>query len=111
MLFRSTGSVLVKEGNLVRAGGEPLVVINQVAPIRVRFSLPAADLSRIRRSDYQSLRVWALPVGDSTHAVAGTLGTRTALFAATAIMLVSATALATTSLRSLRHVPAPDVLA
>ncbi len=69
-----TGSVLVKEGNLVRAGSDPLVVINQVAPIRVRFALPAADLARIRGSDYRTLRVWAMPVGDSAHAVLGILG-------------------------------------
>lgn len=40
-----TGSLLVKRGNLVRAGGAaPLVVINQVRPILVRFAIPSSQL-------------------------------------------------------------------
>ncbi len=40
-----TGSVLVRTGNLARAAGAaPLVVINQVRPILVRFAVPAAQL-------------------------------------------------------------------
>jgi multidrug efflux pump subunit AcrA (membrane-fusion protein) len=40
-----TGSLLVKRGNLVRSGGAaPLVVINQVRPIYVRFSVPSSQL-------------------------------------------------------------------
>ncbi len=69
-----TGSVLVKEGNLVRSGMDPLVVINQLAPIRVRFALPAADLARIRQRASMSLPVSAIPVGDAAHVVPGTLG-------------------------------------
>jgi multidrug efflux system membrane fusion protein len=66
--------VLVKEGNLVRgSGADPLVVINQLAPIRVRFSLPAADLARIRQRASAHLRVEATPVGDSTTIAAGDL--------------------------------------
>jgi len=69
-----TGSVLVREGNLVRAASaEPLVVINQLAPIRVRFSLPAADLARVRARASRTLTVTAVPVGDSTTRVTGTL--------------------------------------
>ena len=45
-----TGSVLVKEGNLVNAnGGAPLVVINQVSPILVRFAIPATQLPLLQR--------------------------------------------------------------
>ncbi len=69
-----TGSVLVREGNLVRSGTDPLVVINQLAPIRVRFSLPAADLARIRERAALSLPVSAVPVGDAAHVVVGRLG-------------------------------------
>ena len=43
-----TGSLLVKRGNLVRAGGTaPLVVINQVRPILVRFSIPSSQLGLV----------------------------------------------------------------
>lgn len=40
-----TGNLLVRRGNLVRSGGgTPLVVINQVRPILVRFAIPSAQL-------------------------------------------------------------------
>jgi multidrug efflux system membrane fusion protein len=40
-----TGNLLVKRGTLVRSGaGTPLVVINQVRPILVRFAIPSSDL-------------------------------------------------------------------
>ena len=43
-----TGSLLVKRGNLVRAGGNaPLVVINQVRPILVRFAIPSSQLGLV----------------------------------------------------------------
>ncbi|MBK6423644.1 MAG: efflux RND transporter periplasmic adaptor subunit [Gemmatimonadetes bacterium] len=39
------GAVLVRAGNLVRAGtGQPLVLINQMSPILVRFGVPASRL-------------------------------------------------------------------
>jgi multidrug efflux pump subunit AcrA (membrane-fusion protein) len=61
-----TGSVLVKRGNLVRAGGAvPLVVINQVRPIMVRFSIPSSQLGLILQYGAQG----GLPVA----AVAGGL--------------------------------------
>jgi multidrug efflux system membrane fusion protein len=68
------GSLLVREGNLVRAGsGDALVVINQMAPIRVRFSVPAAYLSDLRALAGQKQEVRAMPVGDTAIAVTGTL--------------------------------------
>jgi len=68
------GSLLVREGNLVRAGsGDPLVVINQMAPIRVRFSVPAAYLSDLRALAGGRQDVRAMPVGDTAAAVTGTL--------------------------------------
>ena len=43
-----TGSLLVRVGNLVHAnGGTPLVTINQVRPIMVRFAVPASQLPLI----------------------------------------------------------------
>ena len=45
-----TGGLLVREGNLVHAAGmTPLVVINQIQPILVRFAVPGSDLTLIRR--------------------------------------------------------------
>jgi multidrug efflux system membrane fusion protein len=43
-----TGALLVRPGNLARAaGGTPMVVINQVRPILVRFSVPGSQLPMI----------------------------------------------------------------
>jgi len=44
-----TGSLLVREGNLLRANAsEPLVVINRLRPILVRFAVPANNLPLIQ---------------------------------------------------------------
>lgn len=67
------GAILLKEGNLARSsGGEPLVVINQISPILVRFAVPATELSAIRNSG-SGLPVIATPVGDTARPVSGTL--------------------------------------
>jgi multidrug efflux system membrane fusion protein len=58
------GSLLVRPGNLVRASeGDSLVVINQLSPILVRFSLPATHLPDIRRYRPETLVVRARPAG------------------------------------------------
>jgi multidrug efflux system membrane fusion protein len=45
-----TGGLLVREGNMVRASGTtPLVVINQVSPILVRFAIPSTQLPLLQR--------------------------------------------------------------
>jgi multidrug efflux system membrane fusion protein len=44
-----TGNLLVHAGNLVKANDVPLVVINQIAPIFVSFSVPEQHLAAIRR--------------------------------------------------------------
>jgi multidrug efflux system membrane fusion protein len=44
-----TGSLLVRGGNLVRANADqPLVVINRIRPILVRFAVPAGNLPLIQ---------------------------------------------------------------
>lgn len=62
-----TGSLLVREGNLARANNvTPLVVINQIQPILVRFSVPQANLPQIQRFRSNDLRVRVSPTaGDS----------------------------------------------
>lgn len=44
-----TGSLLVRQGNIVKPGGGPLVVINQLQPIRVRFPVPQHDFDQLMR--------------------------------------------------------------
>ena len=68
------GAVLVREGNLVRANSAaPLVVLNQLAPIQVRFALPATDLPALRARGDGALPVTALAVGDSGAPSVGAL--------------------------------------
>jgi multidrug efflux system membrane fusion protein len=44
-----TGSLLMREGNLVRANAtQPLVVINRIRPVLVRFAVPAGNLPLIQ---------------------------------------------------------------
>lgn len=60
-----TGSLLVKRGNLVRSGGAaPLVVINQVRPIYVRFAVPSSQLGLVLQYGAKGgLPVAAVPGG------------------------------------------------
>jgi multidrug efflux system membrane fusion protein len=60
-----TGALMVHQGNLVRANDQtPLVVINEVAPISVAFSIPEARLTELRRyMSGDSLIVTATPQG------------------------------------------------
>lgn len=57
------GAVLVKEGNLVKAGGQSLVTINQIRPIAVRFSVPAVHLPLLRKYGNNALPVNVVPSG------------------------------------------------
>src|SRR5437867_88320 len=57
-----TGRLLVREGNLVRANAaDPLVVINQIRPILVRFAVPQKHLGDIQRYRQHQLPVFASP--------------------------------------------------
>lgn len=71
-----TGSLLVRQGNLVKANSEPpLVVINQIRPILVRFSVPQSQFTDIQRY-YRSgnaLLVRAKPSEGTSVPVDGTL--------------------------------------
>jgi multidrug efflux system membrane fusion protein len=63
------GARLVDVGNLVRAGDtDPLVTINRVSPLMVRFSIPQGEIDRVRRYNAKAaLRVTATPRGGATH--------------------------------------------
>jgi multidrug efflux system membrane fusion protein len=59
-----TGSLRVREGNLVRANDPtPLVTINQIKPILVRFAVPASNLPAIQRYRADRIPVIATPTG------------------------------------------------
>ena len=67
-----TGNLLIHQGNLVAANGNPLVVINQLTPIWVSFNAPEQYLTEIRRSASQrKLPVRATPRDDAGHPVDG----------------------------------------
>lgn len=69
-----TGSLLVQQGNVVKANDATLVTINQVVPIRVSFSIPEQSLADVRR--YQAagtLKVEAMPQDGKADPVPGTL--------------------------------------
>ena len=69
------GSLLVNEGNLVRVNdGAPLVVINQINPINVTFSIPEQHLADLKRHMAASkLRVDAVFQSDEGRAEQGIL--------------------------------------
>ena len=68
-----TGALMVHAGNLVRANDTtPLVVINQVTPINVTFSIPEARLTDLKRYlAAGSLKVAARPPNDERPAAIG----------------------------------------
>jgi len=69
-----TGSLLVREGNLVRAAGQSLVTINQIRPILVRFAIPARNLNELQRRGNETLRVIARQGGrDDAPLIEGVL--------------------------------------
>jgi membrane fusion protein, multidrug efflux system len=70
-----TGNLLVKEGNLITANSpNPLVTLNQVAPIYVSFAIPEQYLADVRSSMAgKQLAVWAYLPSDSTKVYEGKL--------------------------------------
>jgi multidrug efflux system membrane fusion protein len=69
-----TGSLLVHPGNVVKANETVLVVINQVTPIYVSFSVPEQNLPEIKkRMAAGSLAVGAIIPNDESNPVEGTL--------------------------------------
>lgn len=69
-----TGGLLVREGNLARANNvTPLVVINQIHPILVRFAVPQTFLPQIQRFRHNDLRVIVSPIGGDSGGSVGRL--------------------------------------
>jgi membrane fusion protein, multidrug efflux system len=69
------GALMINLGNLVKANDTPyLVQLNQVSPIYVTFSVPEANLDRVRRHFTPGqLKVFAYPKGQADSAVEGRL--------------------------------------
>jgi multidrug efflux system membrane fusion protein len=69
------GALMINLGNLVKANDTPyLVQLNQVSPIYVTFSVPEANLGRVRQYfSSGQLKVLAYPKGQSTNAALGRL--------------------------------------
>ena len=69
-----TGSLLVRRGNLVKPNGGPLVVINELRPILVRFPITDRDfLALRRRMSVGPVPVRVMTADSATIAEAGTL--------------------------------------
>jgi|YelNatPaOPRAMG01_1025707.scaffolds.fasta_scaffold08537_5 multidrug efflux system membrane fusion protein len=60
-----TSNLLIQLGNVVKANDVPVLVLNQITPIYVNFSVPESELSEIRRQQaVHPLKVLAaLPTG------------------------------------------------
>ncbi|MGC2696658.1 MAG: efflux RND transporter periplasmic adaptor subunit [Candidatus Angelobacter sp.] len=64
-----TGTIGVKEGNLVKANDVPiLVTINQIEPIYVSFAIPERQFAELKQySTAKTLKVDAAPQGSTQH--------------------------------------------
>lgn len=71
-----TGSLLVNVGNVVKGNDDkPLVVLNQIQPVYVSFSVPESSLAQIRErlGPGEKLKVIAYPSGDPAKTQSGEL--------------------------------------
>jgi membrane fusion protein, multidrug efflux system len=69
-----TGRLLVRQGNLVRANSDPLVVINQLRPILVRFPVAQHDFPGLQRRNARGNVIVRVVAADSSKVdEAGTL--------------------------------------
>jgi multidrug efflux system membrane fusion protein len=69
-----TGNLLVQAGNLIKVNDVPLVIIHQVTPIFVNFSVPEEHLAAIRRlSSNRKLAVNVFARDNPDHAATGYL--------------------------------------
>jgi multidrug efflux system membrane fusion protein len=75
-LSARTGAVLVYPGNMVKGNDDnPLVVLNQIQPVYVSFSVPESSLALIRQHGRpgQTLKVNVLPSGGTANTQTGDL--------------------------------------
>lgn len=69
-----TGSLLLHQGNLVKANDVPIVVVDQIDPIRASFTIPEQQLADIKKYSAEgSLKVLAIIPGQEQQALEGTI--------------------------------------
>ncbi len=69
-----TGSLMVHQGNLIKANDVPIVVIDQIDPIRASFTVPEQQLSDIKRYNSEgTLKVQAVVPGQEQQPQEGTI--------------------------------------
>ena len=69
-----TGSLMVHQGNLVKANDVAIVVVDQIDPIRATFSVPEQQLADIKKYSAEGqLRVQAIIPGQEQQALEGTI--------------------------------------
>ncbi len=68
-----TGRLQLHEGNVVRGTGTSLVTINQLRPILVRFSVPAAQIPDLRRRAGRTMPAFARASRDGAVPAEGVL--------------------------------------
>jgi multidrug efflux system membrane fusion protein len=69
-----TGSLLVHQGNLIKANDVPVVVVDQIDPIRAGFTVPEQQLADIKRySAAGTLKVRAVIPGQEQQPMEGTI--------------------------------------
>ena len=70
-----TGNLFAHAGNLIKAvdTDHPLVTINLLRPVRVRFTVPESSLPAVLRSRREALRVLASPADRDSFALEGRL--------------------------------------
>lgn len=69
-----TGTLMVHGGNIVHANdANPLVVINQVTPVYVQFSIPESQLGQVRARGGLGVPVAAAPQGGGAPIASGRL--------------------------------------
>ena len=69
-----TGSLLINQGTVLKANDKALVVINQLSPIYISFSVPEQELSQLKKyMALKTLKVEAIIPNEQEHRVTGTL--------------------------------------
>jgi len=69
-----TGSLLVQQGNIIKSNDVPIVVINQISPIYVTFSVPEQNLPEVKKHMAAgAVKVEAVIPGDEKSPESGIL--------------------------------------
>lgn len=68
------GSILVNQGNMIKANDTVMAVINQISPIYVSFSVPEQELTKIKKAmSAKKLKTEAIIQGSETYSAVGEL--------------------------------------